>query len=359
MASMVSKPTITIGIMAVFMGLLAAWGVRSYMLQEEPPEVKATEPAARPHQIRVPVAAQDLPANRAVAHGDIVIIPMTLAQFKERFPGLSPEETLITPQWLIGRRLREPIQQGHPFPTVSLYLEGSGPSIASRLLPGYRAIRIEVPNTREAGVQSGMFVDVMFRANASPGKAGQPPIPEKTLTLLRHIEVLEAERPGQPAPATARGAANVNANAKPKPMLFTLAVPEEKADMFGVVAGRGELWLVPTPAENAENPDGADAEVADASTLAELLGLKPVPPPEPPFQTEIYNRGNRKVNAFIDGKLVASNVNRQRVPVALDRVQPVTLPDAAAVPKVPEKTPVAPPPAAEEMPTAPPAPDSE
>ena len=99
------------------------------------------------------------------------------------------------PDGIIDRRLKKPIKQGQPFLTTDFYLEGTGPSIAKMLQPGFRAIRVQVPDTREAGVQPGMYVDVMFRANARPAKAGQLAIPEKTLTLLRHIEVLEAERP--------------------------------------------------------------------------------------------------------------------------------------------------------------------
>ena len=112
---------------------------------------------------------------------------------------------------------------------------------------------------------AGMRVDVMFRANARPAKAGQLAIPEKTLTLLRHVEVLEADRPLRVGRAGARAP-------EKQQLMFTLAVPEAKADMFGIIEGRGEVWLVPTPAQGKEAADGAGAEVANAATLAESAG---------------------------------------------------------------------------------------
>ena len=142
-----------------------------------------------------------------------------------------------------------------------------------------------------------MFVDVFFRAKAQTAKPGQLPIPEKTLTLLRHIEVLESENP------MAHGRASGNKNQ----WYFTLAVPEAKADFFSIIENRGELWLVPTPAEGDEPTDGAGIEVADVSTLAELLGITAPRQPPPPFETAIYRRDKIQVNKFVDGKLLTSH----------------------------------------------------
>lgn len=292
MAKAISKETMMFGIFAVLAGLAAAYGVRSFMVPaEETPAV--VEKVAEPQKVRLPVASQDLPVDRVVSSGDVIELPLTREQIKVKFKGLDFDQTLISVPRIVGRRLAKPISQGQPFLTTVFYLEGTGPSIAKKLQPGYRAVRLQVPETREAGVQPGMYVDVFFRASARPAKAGQPAIPEKTLTLLSHIEVLEAERPG-------KGKSDAG-----KPLLFTLAVPEEKADMFSVIEGRGELWLLPTPAKDKGTVGGSSSGSVDASTLAELLGLKP-PRYSPPFETAIYRRGALSIHKFVDGKLVAS-----------------------------------------------------
>lgn len=323
MAKLISRSTMTIGIIAVLAGLAAVWGVRSYLAQEEEVPAVAEKPA-QPQVIRLPLAAQDLPADRVVAQGDLIHLTLTKRQILERFKGADLDQMLKLDRSIVNHRLKVPIKGGHPFLTTAFYLYGAGPSIAKKLQPGFRAIRIQVPNTREASVQPGMYVDVMFRANARPAKAGQPATPEKTLTLLRHIEVIEAERP--PAVGSRRAVAR-------KPLLYTLAVPEAKADMFGVIEGRGELWLVPTPA--SETAKGAGAEVASASTLADLLGIKPPQPPPPPFETAIYRRGHVQINKFVDGKLLASHT-RELGPRTSDKSEP-SFPADSAAPATPQK----------------------
>ena len=290
---MLSKQTLMVGIFAILVGLVAAWGVRQYLEKKEdvtPPAAKA----AAPDQFKIPLAAVDLPADRVVVGQDTYVQPMTQAEFEKQFPKVNMKEVLASVRSVVNRQLKKPVKQGQPFLTTDFYLMGTGPSVAARLQPGFRAVRVEVPANREAGVQKGMYVDVLFRANARAAKAGQPVIPEKTVAILRHVEVLEAEGGAKPGSKEAP---------RTKPMLFTLAVPEEKVDMFGVIAGRGELWLVPTP--SAEKGNGAGGDVADASTLADLLGIKPRSAPPPPFETAIYRRGQMQINQFVDGKLVA------------------------------------------------------
>ena len=297
------------------------------------------------------LAGTDLPKDRVVRANDIVRMPMTIKEFKKRFPGIDVEEVLASPNGIVNRRLKHPIKQGRPFLTTDFYLQGTGPSIAEKLPSGYRAIRVQVPATREAGVQAGMYVDVMFRVNPRSGKAGQPPIPEKTVILLQHVEVIDTDRERQ------TGA--VRGKAPKKSMLFTLAVPEEKASMFGTIAGRGEVWLVPTPEKEATN--GAGLEVVNAETLAELLGIK-FHKPSPPFETVFYRKGKRQVNRFVDDKLVAKRSIDRRSQLTSDAAEPSAAADD--VPPAPEKkvAPATPAPQAaevEELPTAPPAPEQE
>jgi Flp pilus assembly protein CpaB len=292
MAKAISRETMMVGIFAVLAALGTAGALRYYLNQEdvEPP----TPPKVR--KLRVLVAGTDLPADRIVSKDDVVAIPMTKQQFSKQFKGMESEDAIMSPRGIIGRRLKEPLKRGQPFWTTRFYLDGTGPSIAKKLQPGYRAIRIHVPNTREAAVQAGMLVDVMFRSHSYPAKAGGLGIPEKTLTLMRRLEVLEAEPPRTAQERVSK-----------KQLLYTLAVPEDKADVFGIIAGRGQVWLVPTPAGEKGTADEEDEIVSNASTLAQLLGIKRKPPPPAPFVTAIYRRGKVHLNRFVNDKKLTEN----------------------------------------------------
>ena len=333
---MLSKSTMMVAILAILAGLGAAFGVRSYMAQEK--EVPVKEEKAAPAKIVVPVAGVDLPADRLVSEYDIVRLHLTKEEFDAKFKGIEPEQIIVSNKGIIGRRLREPMKRLQPFLTTKFYLEGSGPAITKKLQPGYRAVRVEVPESRQAGVLIGMMVDVLFRADAQSAKKGQVAIPEKTITMLQHVEVIDIQRP-----------AGTKATTKKQPLLFTLAVPENKVDMFGVIEGRGELWLVPATAKgddkDKKNPEGAGAAVANASTLADLLGIKPVEKNHapPPFETAVYRRGRMEINHFVDGKFVANyRVNRplsgsEDAGVSSQAVPPKPENPAPAAPPAPEQ----------------------
>jgi Flp pilus assembly protein CpaB len=325
----------TVGIIALVAALAAAWGIRSYTAQEEAPPPKSI--VAPPAPItKVLVAIADLPADRVIMMGDITQLPLN-RQLKERLNGLDPDQIMANLRGIIGRRLKEPIKSGQPFLSTKFYLEGTGPSIMSKLRPGFRAMRVQVPDTREGGVETGMYVDVLFRAHPRRAQAGQPAIPEITKTLLQHIEVLKAERP---TPRGAGAKSEPPLSVSKKSVLVTLAVPEEKADVFSVVEGRGALWLVPVPAQAQEPATGADVPLPRPLTLAALLGIKPPPPPvkpleppkpPPPFETAIYRRDNMRVNKFIDGKLL---VGRARSSQMQPRSKP-SVPEALPTPSEP------------------------
>lgn len=298
MAKTISKQTLTVGIFAVLAGLIAAYGVRSYLYREEP---IPSPPPPVPALIKVPVASADLPADRVVSLGDMVSLSLTRKQLEDRFKGINVEQLLLEPGKIIHRRLSKPVQRGQPFLTTKFYLEGTGPSVTGKLQPGYRAVRVEVPTSHDGGVQPGTYTDVIFRAQARPAKGDQPAIPETTVTLLRDIEVLEVDRLGKTPP---RGGAP---ESLPKATMVTLAIPVEKAGIFSAIAGRGEVWLEPTPFKGSD--EGIAGGASKSLTLADLLGIQPPrprPAPPPPFETAIYRDGKLQVNRFIDGKLVMS-----------------------------------------------------
>ena len=149
MAKMISRETMTVGIVAVVMGLAAAYGVRMYMTPGEEGPPPPEKPA--PPMITVPLAGEDLPADRVITSGDIALVKMTRTQFDKRFKGINAEEVMTSARNIVGRRMKEPLKQGQPFLTTKLYLEGTYPNIAGKLQPGYRAVRIQVPQCARPG----------------------------------------------------------------------------------------------------------------------------------------------------------------------------------------------------------------
>jgi Flp pilus assembly protein CpaB len=286
----------------VLAGLFAAVGIRSYLEKPEAPPQQPPKEAAKPEAIKVPIAAVDLPADRAVTPLDVMIVTVTKQELKEKYH-VERGMVVTSLHSITNRYLAKPVKQGQPFVTTDFYLEGTTPSVAKKLQPGFRAIRVQVPATREAGVQKGMFVDVFFRSHARPAKGDQLATPEKTITLLKHVEVIDAERPAAPR----HGKGEAATTTPKKPLYFTLSVPEASADSFSVVEGRGELWLVPTPSNDKAKSDGAGTEVANADTLAELLGVKPKAAPPAPFETAVYSQGRLKINRFMNNKQLANH----------------------------------------------------
>jgi Flp pilus assembly protein CpaB len=315
---MITRQSLMVMIVAIVAGLAAAYALRVYLT---PPEVPPAAKPTPPRMMTVPLASENLPANRVIMSGDIVNVKMTEKQFLARFKGINADQVMASGAQIARRRLKEPVKRGQPFLTTNFYLEGIHPGVAGKLQPGFRAIRVEVPDTRDGGVQNGVFVDVLFRAKPQKAEHGQPAIPEMTTTLLRHIEVLTTDYP-QPRGGGPKGEPPVPP--EKKSVIVTLAVPEEKTNIFGIVEGRGELWLVPTPpTAPATAPTTAPTtasekhtgSVSEPTTLAGLLGIKPIKiiRPPPPFETAIY-RGSHgpQINRFIDGKLVLSHTVEHR-----------------------------------------------
>lgn len=94
MAKMVSRETLTVGILAILLALIAAGAMRSYLSKEKelPPQVKQTPP----EKLNVPLAATDLPADRFVSKYDYTVEKMTRQEFAKRFPKVDPNRRSLT-----------------------------------------------------------------------------------------------------------------------------------------------------------------------------------------------------------------------------------------------------------------------
>ncbi|MHB8903396.1 MAG: Flp pilus assembly protein CpaB, partial [Thermoguttaceae bacterium] len=278
----ISSGTLVLGIFAVLFGLVAAQGAKQYFAEKPAPETPAAAPKAE-RPVQVPMASIDLPAGRTVAFGDIMIYSMTPKQMQER--GL-PAQIMIDSSQVIGRTLRAEIKKGSPFLTDELYPQGSGPSVAERLQPGYRAVTVPLDNS-EAEMSlliPGDLADVVFRTFAMKDSA----LPETTVTLLENVEILAIGSqafPGGKAETTAarsRGTTSV-----------TLACTPDQASALKVVQDKGSLSLV------LRGPE--DDQLVGTSPPRTLESLLELPEPQPPVTTQIFRRGQLTTAVFEEG----------------------------------------------------------
>ncbi len=289
-----SSGTLKIGIAAIVVGLIGAYGVRTWLLNNQTPEVPPPQP---PQTISVPVASVDLPSDRSIAVGDMVFITVKAEQFLER--GWPMEEVMLASGQIIGRQLKSPIKKGDPFLTTGLYLQGEQPNIAKMLKPGERAVRLEVTAESGGNVPAGTFVDLLFRSNPSSK------VPEMTLTLLNGIKVLHVFTPALDRRALAVGYRARNP-------VVTLAVTPTQAKKLRAVAGKGDISLMPIPDSDSDSDFISTTRVAlrnDAMTFNEAIGYEPPQPPLPPepapepappelHRTVIYKGGIPHIMAF-------------------------------------------------------------
>jgi len=275
--SRITPGTMIVAMFAVLLGLVGAYAVRRHL---NPPVVSAPVEQAR----RVPMASGDLEPGRAIALSDVMLVPLTTAQMKQR--GLSAE-FMINPDQIIGRVLKAPLTKGSVFTTTSLYPEGMGPDISDRLKPGLRAVTVAIEGTGIVGghVRPGSVTDVLFRVTADP----KSEIPETTVTLLDNVEVLAV---GQ---NTVLGKANSG-----DPKTVTLAVNPAQANALKVAEGRGLFSL--------SLRSDADHTLASGErlpgTLENVLSLEP----KLSFTTEIYRAGAVQKMTFQDERLVSQEL---------------------------------------------------
>lgn len=299
-----SPGTLILGIFAVLFGLVGALAAKRYLQEEAPVEVERQAPA----QQTVPIAGTDLAAGRTITLGDVALMRKTREQMKKMD---LPNEFMTNPSQIIGRTLREEVPKGKAFMLASLYPEGLGPNVAERLQPGYRAITIELEEQAAelAMIAAGSLVDVVFRT--APNELGY--VPETTVTLLEHVEVLAIDEETYEGARVPRNGRSARSGAS-----VTLAVTLDQAGALTVVEGHGTMSLVLRGKE-----DNLLAADAPPQTLRTLLDL---PQPEVPFTTQIYRRGRLTTAVFQDGQptMVANSFNT--LPVAANTRGPTITP---------------------------------
>lgn len=252
--SRLNPGTVLAGIFAVLFAFAAAYVVRSFLVREPPPQ-EAAKPAADT-TIQVPTASSELLAGRTITLGDLALRPMEIADARKKIEAKElPADFMTNPEQIVGRILREPVKVGDAFSAALFYPEGTGPTVADNLKPGFRAVTITVTDT---GLVSGFaspttLVDVLFRSEKLDD------FPETTSTLIEGAEVLAVGRFSYP---NSQNNEQDDRGRVPDLVHATLAVTPEQAGILRVLEGRGEMSLA------LRSPDERSALTIESDLLA-------------------------------------------------------------------------------------------
>lgn len=279
----ISPATVTFTVMAIVLGLVAAYVVRQAL--EKPPVVKTPEPKPDPG-VRVVFAAVNIPKNTRISDADIYtsFVPKDVK---------AAQGSVHSVPIAVGRIARQTIKAGQAMREE--YLLGIGetlPDLAERLPEGMRAVSIDVVGAETGGkrLEEGDRVDISLTVEGTHPDLGEV----TTKTLLQDVLIVDASA-SRPRDRSARR--------MPTPVIegLTVAVSPEDANKLMVAQRTGVLGVTLRSAMDAAKTDDASHEI----NRRELLGLReiPAPPPARRYTIEKYSGGKLQVIEF-DGERV-------------------------------------------------------
>lgn len=284
----ISPATVTFGVMAIVLGLVAAYIVRQAM--HKPPVVqKQAPPPKAPEQVPVVYALYNIPKHTRVSLADVAVtmVPKDspLAQGTYRLAS-APE----------GRITNAPVRAGQVIRKEHLFGIGEAlPDLADRLPEGHRAVTIAVEGSETGGkrLQEGDYVDLAITVEGTHPDLGEV----LTRTLMHNVLVVDATA-GQPLTREPRrGAAPIKQDS-----IITVAVQPAEVNKLIVAQRTGTLH-----ATLVSNNDAAamPAPVDDAVSRRELLGLKEIVPPRK-FTVEKWTGSKMEVIEMSDDRVQES-----------------------------------------------------
>jgi pilus assembly protein CpaB len=277
----ISPATVTFGVMAIVLGLVAAYVVRQALEKPVPPAPQP-DPGAR-----VVFARMNIPKNARITADDVFVthVPRDTKAAKG---------SLNSAEIAIGRISKQAIKAGQAIREE--YLLGIGealPDLAERLPEGMRAITIDVVGAETGGkrLEEGDRVDIALTVEGTHPDLGEV----TTKTLLKNVLVVDAmeSRPRERGAARRAGAPLTDG--------LTVAVSPEDANKLIVAQRTGTLSVTLRSAKDVAQVE----DDADAVSRRKLLGLREIPAPKPPkkFTIERYSGSKLEVLEF-DGERI-------------------------------------------------------
>ncbi len=291
--------TVTIGVVAVLVGLSAAYAARRYFEQQIVP----------PTGVELVVPTINLPPYARIREQDLTTI---------RVPaGRVPAGALTNSSQAIHRLVKQTVMAGEPIRDEHLYEVGKSPTLSEQLPPGHRAVSINVDarNALDGVLVPESLVDISLTVEGEhPELAGVA-----TLTLMRRIKVL----------ATNRDRFKTEERVGSPLRSITVAVNSEQANKL-ILAQRYGLLSVTLRSELDSQLAADEAVGDDLVNPHDLLGLGPAGL----VQSQIWRGTGQEVVNFHDREIreaaAATAASRHGSPPAT--------PAAASAPTASEET---------------------
>ncbi len=271
----ISPGTVTVGVMAILFGLIAAYVVRNSGGPEPAPP-----PAPAPPTKSIVVARRNLEQHDRIRESDIQVLRVPASRDV-------PAGTVSNPMVASGRVTRTTIKAGDIVNENDLYGIGEDigqpPSAADLIKPGHRALTLEVHNTdiNNGLVRAGSYVDIAMTVEGSHPDIGKT----LTRTLLEKILIVGVH--SSTDPRNRSGAA------------ITVSVTPEQANTLINAKQNCQLAVsMVSPNENDLDAPGSKAEV----TWDQIVGLRALPPP--PVEPKPAPTPNYVVQKYVGGKMV-------------------------------------------------------
>jgi pilus assembly protein CpaB len=260
----ISPATVTFGVMAIVLGLVAAYVVRqSWPKPIAAPPPPPPAPAPKPDLVPVVFARVNLPIHSRITSTDLYV-----AHVKKE--AKAAQGTFRGPSLAEGRITTQTIRAGQAIRDEYLMEIGAAlPDLAERLPPGTRAVTIEVEGADTGGkrLSEGDYVDLAMTVEGTHPDLGEV----MTRTLLRSVLVVDAQA-GRPHVRKTKAAEEL------QPSMITVAVNPSDANKLIVAERTGTLIATLVSLKDVEA--GVVAPADDIITRRDLLGLKEVPQPK-------------------------------------------------------------------------------
>lgn len=313
----ISPATVTFGVMAVVLGLVAAYIVRQSLQKPPVVEVPAPPPPVVPPPERVSVvfAKANLPKNARITADDVFV--GFVGKEAKAATGTFRDKPLAE-----GRITNQVIRAGQAIRDEYLLPIGEGlPDLAERLPAGHRAVTIEVQGADTGGkkLAEGDHVDIAITVEGTHPDLGEV----MTRTLLRKVLVVDANasRP------LVRRAPKLE---DPQPTMITVAVVPADANKLIVAERTGTLVATLVSARDIDAPA---TEADDTITRRQLLGLKEVTPPKK-YTVEKWSGGSVRVIEMNNDRIRESrDVSEGRREATIEAPAPIDNKSAASLPR--------------------------
>jgi pilus assembly protein CpaB len=288
----ISPATVTFGVMAIVLGLVAAYIVRQSL--EKPPVVQAPPPPKpeppKPELVPVVFASVNIPKHTKISPGD-VYVGMVGKEAK------AATGTFRATPLAEGRITTQAIRAGQAIRDQYLMGIGEGlPDLSERLPAGHRAVTIQVQGADTGGnkLEEGDHVDLSMTVEGTHPDLGEV----LTRTLLRNVLVVDAIA-GKPLVRRTSARTNERTN-EPPPTMITVAVSPADANKLIVAERTGMLVATLVSKEDVDAP--APAASDDTITRRQLLGLKEVPQPKK-YTIEKWSGSNVRILEMSDDRI--------------------------------------------------------